>query len=48
MLLEFKLAYYDLAGSVAWGCRINGLQRDKTPSRSLLDMTLNNLMVKFQ
>ena len=34
---------------VCWGCRIHRLQRGKTPPlTSVLDMTLNNLMVRFQ
>ena len=36
---------------VSWGCRIHRLhfcRGGKAPSTSVLDMTLNNLMVRFQ
>ena len=33
---------------IGWGCRIHQLYRGNPPTKSVLDMTLNNLMVRFQ
>ena len=51
-LLVYLFLFFILICPVSWGCRIHRLhlcrEVSPTPEIRVLDMTLNNLMVKFQ
>ena len=50
--LSYELLFVGQPCTDSWGCRIHrptaSLQRGKPPPMSVLDMTLNNLMVRLQ